>query len=434
MIVNLPLLQQREDGTKVGAWIFVAVLCACNALNYADRSAIGGLVPAIDGEWGDTHAFDGTLSSVFMLSFGVASFAFAAFAARTSPFAILLCGMSIWVGAALVAGFATSPEMLLGARIFSGTAEATLQTVGPPMMQNVAERFGMMKCLPWWLGLFTMMMNVGLAVGTAWAGALGANWRQLFLVEAIAMAPLCVVLFAWLVHDRRVRASSIISEGLLDDGAHATAESSPRWHGNAVGVLRNKVWVLTTLGYSTQLACQNGAAFWMPKFLLEKMDGATQAKVTTLVGTVGLAAGVAGTMYSMWLSSRKQGGDEKAYLRSQFKLMLGYIACALCCFAMLLTMVRTATIPALLLTFAFFYATTVPNMMLYLKIVKPRERPFSMALGILIPHLLGDVPSPIISGWIWDACDSGADIAMWFLGAWGLLALPLWFIALKLYS
>jgi hypothetical protein len=86
-------------------------------------------------------------------------------------------------------------------------------------------------------------------------------------------------------------------------------------------------------------------------------------------------------------------------------------------------------LPALVLAELLLFASTGPINSVIVHVVSPSERATAVALSILSIHLLGDVPSPYLIGWISDASSLGRAVlivpvavlacgVIWTLGAW----------------
>ena len=76
--------------------------------------------------------------------------------------------------------------------------------------------------------------------------------------------------------------------------------------------------------------------------------------------------------------------------------------------------------------------STVPINLLLLQLVHPESKTYSMALSIAIIHLIGDIPSPILIGKIWDWTEN-ATVSM-EISTIGLIASIVMFIPICLLS
>lgn len=109
-------------------------------LVYVDRGVTAALVTRFESSsvFGLTSSEAGTLGSIFMLGFMIASFAFGYFVQTHHPFTLISVGMLLWCGAVLLCACAQSYWMLLLGRAGSGAAEAGLCCLVTPYLLEVA--------------------------------------------------------------------------------------------------------------------------------------------------------------------------------------------------------------------------------------------------------------------------------------------------------
>lgn len=109
-------------------------------LVYLDRGVTAALVTRFESASGFSLSSSeaGTLGSVFMLGFMLASFAFGYFVQSHHPFTLISAGLLLWCGAVLLCACAQSYWMLLLGRAGSGAAEAGLCCLVTPYLLEVA--------------------------------------------------------------------------------------------------------------------------------------------------------------------------------------------------------------------------------------------------------------------------------------------------------
>lgn len=109
-------------------------------LVYVDRGVTAALVTRFESAAGFSLSSSeaGTLGSIFILGFMLASFAFGYFVQSYHPFTLISTGMLLWCGAVLLCACAQSYWMLLLGRAGSGAAEAGLCCLVTPYLLEVA--------------------------------------------------------------------------------------------------------------------------------------------------------------------------------------------------------------------------------------------------------------------------------------------------------
>jgi predicted MFS family arabinose efflux permease len=163
----------------------------------------------------------------------------------------------------------------------------------------------------------------------------------------------------------------------------------------------------------------------MPAFL-ERVRGLPPAEATIQFGAIVVVTGFIGTFAGGWLGDALLRRSAQAYL-----WLSGVTALLAAPLAWLVfTDPRPAVyLPAVVLAELLIFASTGPINSVILNVVKPGERATAVALSILSIHLLGDVPSPPMIGWISDHSSLGRAVlvvpiaiflagAIWSFEAW----------------
>lgn len=191
-----------KDCCSRGA-IFVSILTTVSILIYADRGIFGAIGPVVlgsctaklgvcDTKLKLTSDQFGMLAGLFVGGFAVASLLTAQLARYIRHNLLIVGGLIVWMAAAVGAAFAPSFAVMAVARTLSGVGEATLVTLAPAIIEDVAPK-SMRNA---WLAIFFSAIPLGFAVGYFTGGALGTteNGRmKVFLLEAIAMVPFALL-------------------------------------------------------------------------------------------------------------------------------------------------------------------------------------------------------------------------------------------------
>ena len=179
------------------------ILTLVNLLNYTDRGIIPGstnefnkfISETIDTDTPDV--FLGLLQSAFIVGFSLASVIFGHAVHFYPPFFLCSCGLTIWMVAVTFSGLSywfDSYLFLLLSRMLSGCGEASFQCSVPPWIQITAEEGSKAK----WISLFYTAIPVGTAIGYVYSSLVSSSigWPWAFILEAVAMAPFVLFLFA----------------------------------------------------------------------------------------------------------------------------------------------------------------------------------------------------------------------------------------------
>jgi MFS family permease len=289
-------------------------------------------------------------------------------------------------------GFARGYWTLFAARAAVGIGEAAYGTISPGL---IADHYG-----PASRGrayaVFFAAIPIGSALGYVVGGLVDRTlgWRAAFF---FAGAPgLVLALLCLRVSDPprggAERAWAISGEA----GIAATYRR----------LLSNRPYALTVLGYAAYTFAVGGMAFWMPAFL-ERTRGVPRTVATVQFGAIVVATGFLGTFAGGYLSDalRKRFEQADLWVCGISTLLAAPITLA----------VFTTARPALYLVAMVFgllllFASTGPVNAAIVAEVAPVERASAVAISILAIHLLGDVLSPPLIGFLSDRSSLGRAV------------------------
>ena len=194
-----------------------------------------------------------------------------------------------------------------------------------------------------------------------------------------------------------------------EEGAAATAAAraaptsaiSVYW-----GLLHRLGYMLVVLGYAAYTFALGGLAVWMPNFL-ERVHGIPAVKATTSSGAIVVVTGFLGTFVGGWLGDYWLKVSRQAYL-----WMSGWVTLLAAPFAVVALTATSASVyyPAIVVAELLLFMTTGPINSAIINLVSPTERASAVALSMFIIHLLGDVPSPTLIGWLSDLSSLGKAV------------------------
>lgn len=376
----------------------VALLFAINFVNYIDRYVASAVLPLIQAEFHVSDTAAGLVVSIFMVAYMVASPFTGVLGDRLPRRYLVAAGVGLWSLATAASGLATSFRQLLVARSFIGIGEAGFGAVSPTLISDLfpKERRGRM------LAYFYVAIPVGSALGFLLGGFMGEHfgWRSAFF---LAGAPgLLLAYLATRMHEP--------ARGAGDGVTKAEAKFDLK---AALGLARNRSLVLTTLGMAAMTFALGGMASWMPTYLV-RAKGLSLDQANTLFGGITVGAGLVGTFLGGWLGDVLQKKTRASYLLvSGVGMLLGVPFCWLG----LVSDSQAVYAPAFFMAEVLLFLNTGPANAVLVNVVLPEIRATAIALAIFVYHLLGDVPSPILIGWLSDRSDLGAAIQASCLGA-----------------
>jgi sugar phosphate permease len=180
--------------------------------------------------------------------------------------------------------------------------------------------------------------------------------------------------------------------GQFDDAAHKVPERD-----TLRGLVSNPAFLTATLGMAAMTFALGGLQVWMPTFL-QRAHGYSVLESNLIFGistlTNGLGASLAGGFLSDWLLKRTRAAH---YLVSAVSLGLGIPAMCVALFAS-----GTLMIAGIFAAEFLLLLNTGPLNAAIINSVGPHVRAMALAVNIFIFHLLGDVPSAYLIGWMSD--------------------------------
>jgi MFS transporter, Spinster family, sphingosine-1-phosphate transporter len=370
--------------TAPGARWAVGVLTAMNLLNYLDRyvpSAVKDLFKR------DLHLTDAETSlplTAFVIVYMLASPVFGSLSDRGSRRTLIAAGVALWslatAGAALARGFWT----FLLARALVGIGEAAYATITPSLIADFypPERRNRI------MTIFYVAIPVGAALGFTLGGLAGGawGWRAAFLL--CGLPGLGVALLTFTIRDP--------GRGRFDTGPKAAA---PGWAEALKTLRQSRSFVNAVLGYTAVTFAAGGMADWFPTFL-SRHRGMTLAEAASLVGTVTVIGGLAGTACGGLLADTLRRHTRQPYLALSG---LSMVPATLCAALALVVPGHTAIVAAIFGAQFFLWFYNGPINALIANSVPSSMVARAFAVSILSIHLFGDAISPPIIGAISDA-------------------------------
>lgn len=397
-----------RDAPLPGARPALVLLLAMNLLNYIDRYVLAAVAEEIQKEFNVTDEQVGTLGTVFLISYMVAAPVFGWLAEHARRWLLVGIGVLVWSVATGASGLATGFGVMLLTRVFVGVGEAAYGPAAPALISDLypVKRRG--SVLAW----FYAAIPVGSALGYLLGGLVlkaGLSWHYAFFL----VVPPGLLLGLWVLFLRDP------PRGAADAGTARAARLA-----DYVILLRTPSYVLCTLGMTAMTFALGGIAFWMPKYVGNRLGGTTDdlATANSIFGPIVVVAGLLATLAGGFAGDRLR----ERYPGSYFLVSgVGMFAGFPLFLAVLYTPFPYAWGLIFLAVFCLFFNTGPTNTVLA-NVTHPAIRASAFALNIFIIHALGDAISPWLIGRINDTVDPTMRVSFQVVSGMILLSGLLW--------
>lgn len=369
-----------------GAWIALSLLLTINLFNYIDRYVLSAVMPRIGAQFfrpDDPKISEklGYLSSAFLVSYMCISPLFGWLGDRKPRWKLVGIGVILWSLASGASGAAGFFLIMLITRMFVGVGEAAYGPVAPTIISDLYPVTSRGKVLAWFYSAMPVGAALGFAIGSHVAtSSLGWRWAFYLVVPpGLLLGGLCF---------------------FMPEPARGLPRAGHR-HVPRVGqyltLLKNPSYVIDTIGGIALTFSIGGIAFWMPTYLQQErlVPEKTSGDV---FGAIIVVAGLVATLLGGWVGDRLRSRVKGSYfVVSAAGMFLGFP------FFLLFLYVRFPFAwVCLFLAIFFLFFNTGPSNTILANVTSSSIRATAFALNIFIIHLLGDVISPPIIGWIRD--------------------------------
>lgn len=364
--------------TKLYPRTALILLTALNLFNYIDRSVLFAVQELIKAEFHPTDTELGFLSTIFFVFYMCAAPFMALLARKFSRRSVIVAGALVWSGATLLTAVTHTFTGLLVRHTLVGVGEASFVILSPTFIADMFPENQRGRVM----GIFYLAIPVGTALGYIIGGYLGPvyGWRAPFYVGAAPGVLLALLLL-------------FVPEPPLGKFDHAASPDRDTLRGLA----RNPAFITATLGMAMMTFALGGLQVWMPTFL-QRGHGYSMRDANQLFGLSIAVNGLVASLAGGWLSDALLRKTRAAhYLVSAVSLGLGIPAM----WAALYSEGRTMIVGIFVAEFLLLLNTGPLNAAI-INSVGPHVRAMALAVNIFIFHLLGDVPSSSLIGYLSD--------------------------------
>jgi MFS transporter, Spinster family, sphingosine-1-phosphate transporter len=382
MIANTSKSAAKFSGATI-FWV-VFVLTGLNLLDYFDRYIVAAVNTLIKQDLGLSDKAFGFLGSAFFLVYLIAAPIFGYLGDRWGRRRFMVLGAALWSVATSLAFWVTTYPGLVMARGLVGLGEGSFGTLAPAYLADLLPLDQRGR----YLGIFYATIPVGAALAYFFGGLVGASWGWRW---SFMLAGLPGLFMAGLVYT-------------LPSLNAPRANSSPEAPGRALDLTtvlalwRIPTFARVTSGYGFLTFALGGMAFWMPRFL-EVDKGLSLKEANILMAVITTVAGGIGTLAGGF------GGDWLFRRTPRAHLWVSGLGVALAVpFAGMAIFAAEPGIYKTCLFAAVFLLFLNPGLLntLIVSVAGPSRRAIAIAFNIIVIHLIGDVPSPFLIGWLAD--------------------------------
>jgi MFS transporter, Spinster family, sphingosine-1-phosphate transporter len=384
----------RPATPRPGAYWTLAALFGMNLLNYIDRFILAAVLEPVSDKLKLGEFESGLTFSIFYISYAVFSPLIGWFGDRVTRKYLLALGVGIWSLATFGTGLCWSFPSLLLARSLLGVGEATYATLAPALLADLFPRQQRNRVMT----IFYVAVPVGAAVGYGLGGTiydLTHDWRMAFFV--VGLPGLAVALASlWLREPVRGAAEGV------DEEQRSRHEALPLSWSVYATLLRNRSYVYNCLAMAMFTFALGGLQVFAPKFFI-KVRGMEASSANLGLGIVVIISGLVGTSLGGWLgelwSRRWRGG----YF---WVSGLGMFASVPFIVFGLLATHPLVIFPSLTVGLTLAFVNIGPSNTILTNVALPKIRAASVAVNLLVIHILGDIPSPSLMGGVADLTGS----------------------------
>jgi len=364
---------------KLHAPAALLVLTALNLVNYIDRSVLNAVQPLVQVEFQLTKTQLGYLTSAFLIFYMLAAPFVGPLADRYSRKLIIALGAIFWSGLTLLTAVTHTYAQLLIRHTLVGIGEATFVTIAPTFVADLFAENKRGRIL----GVFYLALPVGFAAGYLLGGHLAPHhgWRFPFYIAA---AP-----------------GFLLGVGVLflkepERGQFDSLKETPE-RATILGLASNPAFLTATLGMAAMTFSLGGILVWIPQFLYSERHYSLEA-ANFIFGIIVVVDGILASLAGGWLGDYLLPRMKSSYyLVSAASMALGVPVMIVALFAK-----GHAMVPAIALAAFFLLLNTSPLNAAVINSVGAHIRATAIAVNIFIIHILGDVPSPTMMGWVAD--------------------------------
>jgi MFS family permease len=384
-----PVSVHDRGVTPTWAWGAFGVLFLGFLLDTVDRWLLPAVLRPLSRELELSEEEASRLATVLLVSYALWCPIVGYLADRLRRPRLLAVGVAVWSLATVGTGLAQSFDQLQLARVLVGIGGATFEVTALTILMDLFPRGVRARVLAAYFLAIPVGALVGLILGSALAEI--ATWHTAFLV---AGAPGLVLSLITLALPDPVRGTS---EGVDEDRLRLHERVGPS-RDDYVDLMVNSSYTYSVFGLAFSMFAIGGLAFWLPTFLMV-VHGVPSERVSSRLSLTIAGAMAAGTVLGGWFVDRLSRSNPRALFLVPGLAMLGSIPILLLAiFGRNQTLIFLGVFAAI----SFMFTNIGPCYAIIANVVMPNMRGVACAVALAAVHLLGDLWSPSLMGWMAD--------------------------------
>jgi MFS family permease len=400
---TLSLAETGKKSARYASYVFW-VMFFINFFNYFDRYILPSALSSISAELHLSFGGAGLLASAFLIVYAVCALPLGYWADRGIRKNVIALGVGLWSIATFFSGLAANVATLFVSRAAVGVGEAGYYPAGTSLLSDYYPSAKRAQVLSRWTAGSLIGLALGFAAGgqIAGIGATASNpvgtiagissWRFAFFLAGVPGLFFTVLAYR-LREPRRGQADGWVAGETPDASIESASHKVPL--GRAFKELLSIRTVVVTIGVQILGFWVLGAAAnWLPVFLQLRFN-VSEGTAGIISGGVLVGAGILGALLGGWVA------DIFTRRWASGRVLVGSLGFLIGAPLMVLTLIS----PSLLVFLPFFFLTGAllnvyngPLGAISQDVVRPELRAMSVAITLLIGHLLGDATSPFQVG------------------------------------
>ena len=368
----------------MGRYKVLLLLLLINIFNYIDRNALSGVSPLLKSSFHLSDAAIGALGSDFLLSYTLVAVPFGIWSDLWKPQKVAAIGVLIWSFACVMTSMATTEAQLFVWRSLVGVGEAAYVATAGTI---ISKRFNQ-DMRSKMLGVFNLGLPLGAALGVILGGIVGERygWNVVFVI--VGLPGFLLAAMAWMIKDTTVTEVELLE--ILPMGT--ARENRISWR-SIIDALHSTYW-LVVVGYIGISYCFGAVINWLPIYMTRIMNYSLGNAVTisgviiVLAGLLGAPTG--GLVADRWFGHNRGGRG--------YTLLIACIASAV---FMWIGIIFQSALGFGIGAFFMLWHVGVAAAMVF-DTTKQAVWNSATAVAMLCMHLMGDVPSSLITGVVSD--------------------------------
>jgi MFS transporter, Spinster family, sphingosine-1-phosphate transporter len=394
-------VQPAADAVPRWAWGVFALLFAMHLLDSAQRWLLPSVLGGVSRELRLSETQAGWLSTMLLLGFTVAAPPIGYVADRLSRSRLLALGFALGSLATVGTGLARTYDQLQVARVLVGVGGAAFMVIALTILMDVFPLRVRGRVLAGFLVARPLGAGSGTVPGATFSRT--AGWQTAFL--AVGAPGLLLALLALAVPEP-VRGWS---EGVDIPRLRYHEHVGPSRE-DYIDLMVNSSYTYSVFGLAFASFAIAGLVYWLPTFL-KVARGLAPAQADGSLGATLLAAAVLGIGAGGWLADAYATSRPRMLFSLPGLAMLGSIAGVL---AAIYAGAMPWVLGGVFLAVGLMFLEMGPCYTITSAVVMPNMRGVACAATLSAAHLLGDLWSPTLMGWVIDTFGERDSMATGF--------------------